>query len=322
MTFDALSSIDTIPDFAGYTAEGLFRWEQSVPGIEDIRISSTSDGADQPALWLPPDGEGDRPLVVILHSWSAGYLQHAGIPYAMWARENGWAVIAPHFRGVNDDPEAVGSDVAVQDVVDAIDYATAQEGVSPDRVYAVGYSGGGMMALLLAGRHPSEVTAVAAWGPPYDLLQFYDRSLVTGRHYAADIRAACGGDPTDGGDAERECIERSPMAHLDSAREQSVPVFLAQGISDTLVLPTQSARAFNQLANEVDRFSEAELDDIAPGSLPDDLWGSITTETFFGEGDPDPVFARRSGSVRLVYFDSGHDMAYEATVRWFASDPG
>lgn len=319
-TFESLGGIDTITDFASSTARGIARWEQSVPGVEDMRITSSADGAEQPALWLAPSGEGDRPLLVILHSWSAGYTQHASIPYAMWAEENGWAVIAPQFRGVNDDASAIGSDLAVQDVVDAIDYATSQDGVEEGRVYAVGYSGGGMMSLLLAGRHPDVVTAVAAWGPIHDLVEFYRQSLSLGRRYAGDIRRGCGGDPTDGGSAQEECHRRSPMSYLDAAREQGVPVFIAQGIADSLLSPSHGANAFNQLANPENRLTEDEVDAIGRGSLPDQLSGSVTTETYFSEGDPAPVFARQSDSAWLVFFNAGHDMVYEATLRWFASD--
>lgn len=321
-TFESLREIDTILDFTSDTASGLARWEQSVPGIEDIEITSTADGSEQPALWLAPRGDKDRPLLVVLHSWSSGYTQHAGMPYAIWAHENGWAVIAPEFRGVNDDASALGSDLAVQDVVDAIDYATAQDGVESGRVYAVGYSGGGMMSLLVAGRHPDKVTAVASWGPIYDLVEFYRQSLAAGRHYAGDITAGCGGDPTDGGPARQECLHRSPMTHLDAAREQGVPVFIAQGILDSLLSPSHGASAFNQLADPEDRLGGEEVNQIGRNSLPDHLAGSITTETYFGEGDPEPVFARQSGAAWLVFFNAGHDMAYKATLRWFASDPG
>jgi len=320
-TFESLEGINTITDFSGLTSGGSNRWQQSVPGVEDIRITSTADGADQPALWLAPGDDGKRPLLVILHSWSSGYLQHAGIPYAMWAQENGWAVIAPQFRGVNDDPDAIGSDLAVQDVADAIDYATSQDGVDADRVYAVGYSGGGMMSLLLAGRHPDKVTAVAAWGPPYDLVEFYRQSAATGRHYAGDLRAGCGGDPTDGGSAREECVRRSPMTYLDTAREQGVPVFIGQGIFDSLLSPRHGATAFNQLADPEDRLSDGQVDEIGQGSIPEEITEPISTETFFGEGDPAPVFARRSGSAWLVLFGADHDMVYHATLRWLASDP-
>ena len=320
-TFESISGIDTISDFSGFTSSGMSRWAESVSGIEEIQITSTADGSEQPALWLPPGGDAESPLLVILHSWSSGYLQHAGIPYAMWAEENGWAVVAPEFRGVNDDPDALGSDLAVQDVVDAIDWATSQDGVSPDRVYAVGYSGGGMMSLLLAGRHPDKVTAVAAWGPPYDLIQFYQQSVQAGRGYAGEIRSGCGGDPTDDEAARDQCFHRSPMTHLDAAKEERVPVFIGHGMFDSLLSPRQAAMAFNQLANSEDHFSDEALEEIARGSLPEDVSESIATETFFGEGDPEPILARQSRAVWVVFFEADHEMVYEATVRWFASDP-
>jgi poly(3-hydroxybutyrate) depolymerase len=320
-TFESVARVNTIREFTGYTSRGLARWQQSVPGVEDIRITSTADGAEQPALWVAPSGDRDQPLLVILHSWSAPYLQHAGIPYAMWAQENGWAVIAPEFRGVNDDADALGSELAVQDVVDAIDYAVSQDGVDANRVFAVGYSGGGMMSLLLAGRHPDKVTAVAAWGPTYDLVEFYRQSRAAGRHYAGDLSRACGGDPRESGPAQEECLRRSPMTYLDAAREHGVPVFIGQGIYDSFVSPSQGATAFNQLADPEDRLSAEELDQIGRHRLPEHLLGSITTETFFREGDPEPVFARQSGAVWLVFFRADHEMVYQATLRWFASDP-
>jgi pimeloyl-ACP methyl ester carboxylesterase len=239
----------------------------------------------------------------------------------MWAQENGWAVVAPNFRGVNDKPEALGSDLAVQDVVDAIDYGTSQASVDPNRVYAVGYSGGGMMSLLLAGRHPEQATAVAAWGPPYDLGAFYLQSAELGRGYASEIRAGCGGDPTVDTNAAEECLRRSPMAHLDAARENGVPVFIGQGIHDSLISPRQAAMAFNQLANPDQRFSDEQLEVIGGGAVPDDLEGTIDVETHFSEGDPEPVFARNSDAVWLVFFAADHDMVYGASARWFATDP-
>ncbi len=290
-----------------------------MPGIEQLRIVSSADGAEQSLFWLAPNGDRDQPVLVILHSWSASYTQHAGIPFAMWAQENGWAVIAPEFRGINDDADAVGSDLAVGDAVDAIDYAVAQPGVDADRVYAVGYSGGGMMGLLLAGRHPDKVTAVSVWGPPHDLADFYEHARRAGLRYANDIRRACGGDPRKAGTAQEECLTRSPATYLASARDHAVPIFIAQGIRDRYVPPSVGAEVFNQLADPDDRLSAEEVGLFGQGRVPDHL--SITTETYFGDGDPAPVFARQSGRALLVYFQLGHDMVYNASARWFASDP-
>ncbi|WP_420444010.1 alpha/beta hydrolase family protein [Candidatus Poriferisodalis sp.] len=319
LTFESLDRINMIRDFSKYVSSGRSRWERSVPGIEQLRIISTADGAEQPVFWLAPSGDRDQPVLVILHSWSAPYTQHAGIPFAMWAQENGWAVIVPEFRGKNDDADAVGSDLAVQDTVDAIDYAVAQAGVDTNRVYVVGYSGGGMMGLLLAGRHPDKVSAVSVWGPPHDLVEFYEHARRKGLGYASDIRRACGGDPRDAGSAQEECLTRSPATYLEAARDQAVPIFIAQGIRDQFVPPSVGAEVFNQLAHPDDRLSAEEVDLFGRGRVPGHL--SITTETYFGDGDPAPVFARQSGRALLVYFQSSHEMVYNASARWFASDP-
>jgi len=320
-TFESLSGIYTVPDFTrSYVAHGMDRWVSSVPGVEDIRIVSTSDGVEQPALWVAPRGDRDRPLLVVLHSWSSPYDQYAGIPFAMWAQENGWAVIAPHYRGVNDHAEAMGSELAVQDVADAIDYATSQDGVDAERVYAVGLSGGGMMALLLAGRHPDRVTAVAAWGGVHDLVAFYQHSRSVGSHYASQIRTVCGGSPTSSELARQECLNRSPMTYLDMAREQGVPVFIGQGIGDSLLLPSQGANAFNQLADPEDRFTAEEVEEFGRRRVPTHLT-EYTADTYFEEGDPAPVFARQSGAVWFVLFQAAHEMVYAPALRWFATDP-
>ena len=168
-TYTSLAGFHTVGDIGRLGGAARSAWASAVPGIQDVRLQSTLDGEQQPAYWLPPSGEGEQPLLVVLHSWSDDYTQRAGIPYAMWAQENGWAVIAPNFRGPNDNPMAAGSEFAVQDAADAIDFAVAHAGVDADRVYVVGYSGGGMMGLLLAGRHSDRVSAVAAWGPPTTL---------------------------------------------------------------------------------------------------------------------------------------------------------
>ncbi|GEM_PF-4847194 len=318
-TFDSVDRIDTIRDYTGFTTRGPSRWRSAVPGIEQLRIVSTADGAEQPTWWLPPSGDRDQPLLVVLHSWSSSYTQHAGIPFAMWAQENGWAVVAPEFRGVNDNALAVGSDLAVQDVADAIDYATAQEGVDTTRVYVVGYSGGGMMGLLTAGRHPDKVTAVSVWGPPVDLVEFYRFARSRGLGYSSDIWRACGGDPRNAGAVQDECLKRSPVTYLETARGQGVPVFIGQGIRDSFVPRSDGATVFNHLADAGDRLSEQEVDLLRRGRVPEG--DAITTETYFGEGDPTPVFARQSAGVVLVYFSAGHDMVYKASLRWFASDP-
>ncbi len=178
-----------------------------------------------------------------------------------------------------------------------------------------------MMALLLAGRHPDRVDAVAAWGGVYDLVAFYQHSRSVGSHYAPQIWAVCGGSPTSSETARQECLERSPITYLDAAREAEVPVYIGQGIGDSLLRPSQGANTFNQLADPADRFTAEEVEEFGRRRIPAHLSEPITIETFFGEGDPTPVFARQSAAVWFVLFQANHEMVYAPALRWFATDP-
>lgn len=232
-----------------FGAESLAQWQEQVPGIEQVTIESSADGSEQPALWLPPDGDGDQPLLVTFHTWSSSYEQTVNIPFARWADEMGWAVMQHEFRGPNDNPEATGSDLTLSDTQDAIDWAIEQGGVDADRVYAIGFSGGGMMALLTAARLPDEVAAVAAWTPNYDLVDWYRHHEATGGwDYVEMLQAACGGDPTASDDARDDCLHRSPAGHLPDAGDVP-PIYVAHGLDDptcrrtTACAPTTTSRS-------------------------------------------------------------------------------
>ncbi|MDG2113951.1 MAG: hypothetical protein P8N02_15215, partial [Actinomycetota bacterium] len=110
--------------------------------------------------------------------------------------------------------------------------------------------------------------------------------------------------------------------YLASARDQGVPVFIGQGTRDSFVSRSDGVSVFNQLADPEDRLSDEAVETLRRGKIPDDPAWAVITETYFGDGDPAPVFARQSGVALLVYFRAGHDMVYKASLRWFASDPG
>jgi len=301
---------------------GLDRWRDEVPDVEDIGIRSSRDGERQGALWLPPaaDARKGRPLLVVLHSWGNRYPQHVGISFAKWAQREGWAMIAPNFRGVNDEPQATGSIRSVSDVIDAVDYAVEQGGVEGDRVYAIGFSGGGMMSLLMAGRHPDRFAGVAAWVPVHDLVRWhgYNASLSPPPDYAAEIEASCGGNPQAEAGARRRCLRRSPISHLDRARKAGIPVYLGHGTEDTLVPPDHALRAFNQLADPADRVGRRTLARVARNDIPDHLRGDVENGTGFDRRDPDVVFARRSADVTLALFEGEHDLVYHPALRWMS----
>lgn len=313
-----LDGVTTAKNYTEAFDQSQDRWEAEVPRIRDVRIRSTRDGHDQPALWLSPSGDGSQPLLVVLHSWSTEYLQHVGIPFAQWADQMGWGMIHPNFRGANDDSQATGSDLSLQDIVDAIDFATERANIDRERVYLIGFSGGAYQTLLMAGRHPSRISGAVAWVPIHDLVPWYEHHLASDPtvHYVEQIRRSCGGDPTEDAQARASCDSRSPRSYLDEARRAEVPIYIGHGLDDKLVPPSQAAAAFNQLAQERDRLAEGVAQALGRGELPGRLRGSVEGEPYFAEGEPAVLFSRRSGPVRLVLFDGGHDMVYHPGLAW------
>lgn len=292
----------------------LASWRNAIPGIADVRIPSTADGHQQPALWVEPTAPGPRPLLVALHSWSVGYDQVASIPYARWARQNGWAMIHPDFRGVSNNAAATGSDLAVQDIVDAVEWAKRHADIDPNNVYVIGFSGGGMMSLNMAGRHPDLFAGAISWVPIYDLVEWYRYSY--NQRYVTQIAASCGGNPLASAAARDECLRRSPRHVLDRARSAGVPIYIGHGLGDRLVLPEHAVWTFNHLADPAHRLSAEESAAVARNSLPAHLRGQLVEPTFFRPGDPAPLFSRRSGNTTLVLFQGGHNAVFNPGLEW------
>jgi dipeptidyl aminopeptidase/acylaminoacyl peptidase len=303
-----------------HTDDQIRAWRTRAPEVAEVKIRSSADGRRQRAMWYDSGSKAARPLLVVLHSWSADYKQNLAIPFARFAIENDWAFIHADFRGPNLRPEATASDIAAQDIVDAVAFARARAAVDADRVYLIGYSGGAMTALVMAGRRPELWAGVVAWATVYDVADWYHhRHGATDRHYKRDIAASCGGVPRPSSKAEAECRDRSPAAHLDRAAGR-LPILIAHGLGDKTVPPSHALRAFDALAAPRDRFTDDQRRFIdANGKLPPELEER-------GAG-PHPLFAaaglrvrfeRQSQAATLVLFDGEHDMAYNPSVHWLS----
>ena len=183
------------------------------------------------------------------------------------------------------------------------------------RIYAIGWSGGGYLGLLLAGRAPALWAGVSAWVPISDLNTWYEESRRQGTKYAQEIEASCGGPPTGDSAAARECRKRSPLTTL--ARARGVPIDINHGILDGHSGPvpvSQSLHAFNALAAPDDRLSEDQIAIFTrDAKVPPDL-GSEAPRT--AGGGLRVLFRRQSDHARLTIFDGAHDKNTEAGMRW------
>jgi dipeptidyl aminopeptidase/acylaminoacyl peptidase len=192
--------------------------------LHELLIASTLDGSLEPCLCHLPSGDAPVPLLVGLHTWSADRFNQieAMLPRC---RERGWALVLPEFRGPNLTTnlrarQAGGSTLAQQDILDALDCLVGQGRIDQRRVFMLGGSGGGHMALMMAARAPARFAAISAWVPITDLAAWHRENP----NYALHVEAVCGGPPGSSDEVDAEYRERSPLTHAEAMRRARLAV--------------------------------------------------------------------------------------------------
>lgn len=277
-------------------------------GVREVMIVSTADGTEQPAMYRPAGTDAPAPLLVGLHTWSGTYLQKGGMNYAAWCIEHGWHFVHPNFRGRLVRPQATGSELVVQDILDAVDYAKANGNVDTSRIYLTGLSGGGYTSMLMAGRAPDVWAGVSAWVPITDLKAWYEE----GHHHGA-LKGSCGGTPGESAEVDHEYRQRSPVTHLHNAG--GLPLDINHGIRDATVPCSHSLRAFNIVARPKDRITDADIKYFAAKM---DVPPHLQSEWKDADYGPKILFRRESGNARVTIFDGGHGMHRPSALKWLA----
>lgn len=133
--------------------------------VESITAESR-DGHPAKALVRRPPGDGPFPAIVLLHGgangeWPDEKLQRAVLsPLPVWFLNAGYVVVQATHRMKEPDllrPEALWDCLAL------VEKAKRLPGVDPASVVLWGTSGGGSLALEVAGE--ADLAAVAAWEP-------------------------------------------------------------------------------------------------------------------------------------------------------------
>lgn len=212
---------------------------------QEIWVKSSLDGTMQPSLFYKSESKETRPLLVGLHTWSYGRCNQIDNMLPMAERYD-FNLLLPEFRGPNlssnpDCTKACGSDYAKQDVVDAIAHLVAQEDVDEKNIFLLGGSGGGHMALLMAGMCPELFKAVGAFVPITDLSKWTQQN----DHYCPHVQACCG--------SQEEMRKRSPITYLDTIAKANVKIF--HGKYDAVVPVSHSLTLFNEIMEKYPKAS-------------------------------------------------------------------
>jgi pimeloyl-ACP methyl ester carboxylesterase len=293
-------------------SEEIKGWPAEVRAIE---YTSDADGTNQPALFYDPGGDAPKPLLVALHSWSGDYRQ-ANPAYAQWCIAKGWVLIHPDFRGVNQRPEACGSELVVKDILSAVAFAKRTCKIDPSRIYLIGASGGGYASLLLAGRAPELWAGVSAWCPIYDLKAWHAETKTRKLRYAEMLEAVCGGPPGSSEIVDEEYRRRSAKAFLAQAAGK-VNLAINTGITDGhhgSVPVGHTLRAFNAVADESDRLSDAAIASFESSPELAAPWRQSIKDPTFGKKRP--LFRRVSNSAQVTIFQGGHEIVFPAGLAW------
>jgi poly(3-hydroxybutyrate) depolymerase len=288
---------------------------------ERIHVTSSLDGTEQPCYLMLPEGfrpDGPPlPLLVSLHTWS-GNVEQRDAKMEEEALGRGWIYLWPHFRGPNKSPDACGSEKAQQDILDAVDWVLERYPVDRGRIYLTGASGGGHMAMLMAGRYPQRWTAVSAWVGISDLAAWHARHAKS--RYGQMIRASCGGAPGESPAIDQQYRLRSPKTWLDRAVE--VPLDLGAGVHDGhkgSVPIRHTLDAFNVVAAAQGLSGVAE-EEIAQLSRPNGRLERPQPSDQQQDGALGrAVYLRRTaGKARVTIFEGGHERVAPAAAEWLA----
>jgi dipeptidyl aminopeptidase/acylaminoacyl peptidase len=203
-------------------------WQLASEGymrMEKITYRSSRGDLEIPAFVFRPlstrGGGGRHPALVWVHEDIRGHLYEHHIPFIRDAVARGYVVIAPEYRGsigygraFYDAIDYGGAEV--EDVVTAVSVLRNQyPDVAPDQIGIIGWSHGGLIALLSIFRYPTTFRAAAALEPVTNLFHRLARKGVEAQRRAIDPQNRFGGGPSERPDVYRY---RSPLFHVDDLR--------------------------------------------------------------------------------------------------------
>ena len=214
-------------------------------GIEEIFVTSSIDGSKEPNLVWKCFLNKPAPLLVGLHTWSNDRYNLVESLYPL-VKKNLWHLLLPEFRGPNlkTNPratQACASHFAMQDVVDAVEKVCSMFPVDREKIFLFGGSGGGHMALMLAGYRPDLWCSVASFCGITDLIAWHFQNP----NYSPHIEACCGGPPTT--QHIDEYKKRSPLFHAEKIAKCK-EVYIYHGKFDKSVPFTHATILFNEIS--------------------------------------------------------------------------
>lgn len=282
-----------------------------------IDIKSTLDNSLQKAYFYKSKSDEPKALIVSLHSWSGYYDQKDGL--AGLSKENDLNYIHPDFRGANWTKDACCSELALNDIDDAITFAIQTSNVDTSKIYVIGSSGGGYATLSTFMKSKHNIKKFSAWVPISDLVAWYSESKIIGNKYAQNILDCT--ESKNGLDIEKS-KSRSPI-YWNTPAEKLInsKLTIYTGIYDGIqgsVPITHAINFYNKILDEqtipdlVNKVSDSEKLNLLEFRKPLGEFGNI--------GDRRVFLKKKSGNVSLTIFEGKHEMLTEFAFNQLIED--
>jgi dipeptidyl aminopeptidase/acylaminoacyl peptidase len=262
------------PDFEKQVqlqAETDRTWRSASNGymqMEKITYRSKAGDLDIPAFVFQPLQQRSvkgHPALVWVHENIRGHLYEHYIPYIREAAGKGYVVIAPEYRGsigygkaFYDAIDYGGSEV--DDVAAAVNVLQSRyPQVDPSRIGIIGWSHGGMIALLAIFRDPALFKSAVAMVPVTNLFQRLAWKGVERQKQAIDPQNRYGGLPHERHDVYRE---RSPLYQVDKLQ---IPLYVGVTKNDEDVNIEEDMQLVDALRARKPSLAETMVYENPPG---------------------------------------------------------
>jgi dipeptidyl aminopeptidase/acylaminoacyl peptidase len=236
--------------------------------IDKISYRSSLGDLDIPAFVfqpLTPAAPRSRPAIVWVHENIRGHLYEHYIPYVREATARGYVVIAPEYRGsigygkpLYDAIDYGGAEV--DDVVTSVGVlSTKYPEVDPARVAIVGWSHGGMIALLAVFRNQTTFRSAVAMVPVTNLFHRLAWKGVERQRLLIDPQNRFGGLPSEKPQVYKD---RSPLFQVDKLQ---IPLLVHLVDNDTDVNIEEGQQLVDALRARKSALAETKVYHDAPG---------------------------------------------------------
>lgn len=198
--------------------------------FEDWQFANP-DGDTVHGFVVRPDGAGPHPVIMRVHGGPHMLDMDRWVPDILSHVDAGFLVAMVNYRGSEGYGRAwrdalIGNIgfLELEDVIAGLDDLVARGLADPARAVLAGWSWGGYVTLLGAGRHPERWTSLVAGVPVADYVAAFEDEAPS---LQALDRALFGGDPAS---APGLFHERNPISYVDAVR---APLLILAGENDS-----------------------------------------------------------------------------------------